>query len=543
MQKDVIYIDVEDDITSIIGKIKASEHEIVALVPPKRTGAIQSAVNLKLVHRAAERADKRLVVISNNAALAALAGAAGIPVAKNLQSRPELAEMTALKVDDDDDIIDGAADAAASGDKDKSVDKAVDSIAAVESENGAPKDGDSKKKPTAGGKKKAIIPDFNKFRKKFFIILAAVVLLVGFGVWALVFAPRASITISAQTSQVAVNTQISASDAASTSLDDGTIKSTTKTSEAAVSKSFTATGTKDVGEKATGRVRFTASSVDAIADGTTIAAGTTITSSSGATYVTNSTATISATSTRNAISGNYASATVAVTATESGTKYNGASGSATGPSGVKTSFVDATSGGTDKTVAIVTQSDIEAATADLVSDTDKNAAKAALEKEFGSDYVIIDSSFATDTSGLSVPAVDSEADSGTATISGNVKYTLTAISNDELDTFLDAYFEQQIDGKSNQKVYSNGASSVSLTNVSLSDGTATATLTTNGKIGPKIDEDAVKEYAKGKQLGEVHEYVKKIDGVNSVDVKFSPFWVGKVPNDTNKITIQFDVDE
>ena len=30
MQKDVIYIDVEDDITAIIGKIKAAEHEIVA---------------------------------------------------------------------------------------------------------------------------------------------------------------------------------------------------------------------------------------------------------------------------------------------------------------------------------------------------------------------------------------------------------------------------------------------------------------------------------------------------------------------------------
>ena len=87
MQKDVIYIDVEDDITAIIGKIKAAEHEIVALVPPKRTGAIQSAVNLKLVQRAAERADKHVVIISNNAALTALAGAAHIPVAKNLQSR------------------------------------------------------------------------------------------------------------------------------------------------------------------------------------------------------------------------------------------------------------------------------------------------------------------------------------------------------------------------------------------------------------------------------------------------------------------------
>ena len=32
MQKDVIYIDVEDDVTSIIGKIKAANSNIVALV-------------------------------------------------------------------------------------------------------------------------------------------------------------------------------------------------------------------------------------------------------------------------------------------------------------------------------------------------------------------------------------------------------------------------------------------------------------------------------------------------------------------------------
>ena len=108
MQKDVIYIDVEDDITAIIGKVKAAQHKIVALVPPKRIGAIQSAVNLKLVHRAAETADKRLVIISNNAALIALAGSAGIPVSKNLQSKPELAEIPALELDEGDDVIDGA---------------------------------------------------------------------------------------------------------------------------------------------------------------------------------------------------------------------------------------------------------------------------------------------------------------------------------------------------------------------------------------------------------------------------------------------------
>ena len=106
MQKDVIYIDTEDDITAIISKVRASEHKIVALVPPKRIGAIQSAVNLKLVQRAAKNADKKLVIISSNTALMALAGSADIPVAKNLQSKPEVAEVPALDVDGED-VIDG----------------------------------------------------------------------------------------------------------------------------------------------------------------------------------------------------------------------------------------------------------------------------------------------------------------------------------------------------------------------------------------------------------------------------------------------------
>ena len=88
MQKDVIYIDVEDDITAIIGKLKASKQKIVALVPPKRIGVLQSAVNLRLLARSAEQQDKRLVIITGNQALSGLAASAAIPVAKNLQSKP-----------------------------------------------------------------------------------------------------------------------------------------------------------------------------------------------------------------------------------------------------------------------------------------------------------------------------------------------------------------------------------------------------------------------------------------------------------------------
>ena len=538
MQKDVIYIDVEDDITAIISKMKASQSEIVALVPPKRIGAIQSAVNLKLVQRAAERANKHLVIISNNAALAALAGAANIPVAKNLQSRPEIAEVPALKVDEDDDIIDGSVQA-------KSDDKKPESVDAVESEGGT-KNSDGKKAPASGAKKDKkkmpSIPDFNKFRKKFFIILVAVVLLIAGSVWAFVIAPRAEIVIAAQTSQVAVNTQIKASDAAATSLEEGTIKTTTKTSETPVSKTIAATGTKDVGTKATGTIRIvpTRDTISDIVDhDVTVAAGTEVSSSSGALYRTDSAVTFTYSSLQSTRKG----VTVGITAAENGAKYNGASGSATGLSGFTASFTTSTSGGTDKTVTVVQQSDIDSTKANLVSDAEKDAAKKALLAQFGKDAKIIEESFTADLGGVTIPAAGTEAPDGKATVGGAIKYSVKAVVKNDLNLFLDAYFKQQIDGKDNQKVYSNGASSVSLTNVTIAGDAITAKLTANGKIGPKIDEAAIKDYVKSKRIGEVQEYVKAIDGVKSVDVNFSPFWVHKVPGDIKKITVKFVVDE
>ena len=44
MNKDVIYIEPEDDITDIITKIEKSKEKIVALVPPKKAGVFRSVV-------------------------------------------------------------------------------------------------------------------------------------------------------------------------------------------------------------------------------------------------------------------------------------------------------------------------------------------------------------------------------------------------------------------------------------------------------------------------------------------------------------------
>jgi hypothetical protein len=168
MNKDVIYIDVEDDITAIISKVKASKEKIVALVPPKRIGVLQSAVNLRLLGRAAEQSDKHLVVITSNHALMSLAASAKLPVAKNLQSKPELAPIAALEVDDGEDIIDGN-DLPIGEHARQSGDEMVDAISAAPVISSAelarpPKVGEAAK--TGRAKSGINVPNFNTFRKK-----------------------------------------------------------------------------------------------------------------------------------------------------------------------------------------------------------------------------------------------------------------------------------------------------------------------------------------------------------------------------------------
>ncbi|MCY1554205.1 hypothetical protein D9M68_907610 [compost metagenome] len=69
------------------------------------------------------------------------------------------------------------------------------------------------------------------------------------------------------------------------------------------------------------------------------------------------------------------------------------------------------------------------------------------------------------------------------------------------------------------------------------------TVTATGKIGPNIKDSDVKEQAKGKRYGEVQSQIESIQGVRDVDVKFWPFWVTVVPNDVNKVNVEFKLNE
>ena len=82
--RDTVYVDSDDDVTSLIERVVASGQSVVALVPSAKRGVLNSLVNLKLIRRAAERAHKKITVVTTESALISMASSLNIPVAKSV---------------------------------------------------------------------------------------------------------------------------------------------------------------------------------------------------------------------------------------------------------------------------------------------------------------------------------------------------------------------------------------------------------------------------------------------------------------------------
>lgn len=74
-----LYLDLDDEITAVIDRLSSVEGDEVTLVVPKGAVVLQSAVNLKLLKKAAARHQKKLVLVTRDETGLNLAARAGIP--------------------------------------------------------------------------------------------------------------------------------------------------------------------------------------------------------------------------------------------------------------------------------------------------------------------------------------------------------------------------------------------------------------------------------------------------------------------------------
>ena len=555
--RDLIYVDTDDDITSIVSKIKASKDGVVALVPPKRIGVLQSVVNLKLLQRAAKLAKKHLVIVTTDSSLVNLASGLAIPIAKNINAQAKIPETT--DADDISDVIDGddvfvakSNDDLGGAVEDKEISAAV---AAIETDdrirNDRDADGipdDEQVEPKKPVKKSVKVPSINGLRKKILIGGGAAVLVIGFLIWALVFAPFASIVIKAKTSIVEVEKTLSLIPSGDKDAANGLLQPVVKQQKSTDKVEFEATGTKEVGERATGTVAFCydAQPYDSQTSDPNIVslkAGARL-FADGVLFSTDGPVDIKGGQDRSGKCVTYYSVkATAVNIGEESNVENNTQFTVSGQSDLIAVAKGAFTGGSKRTVKVVQQSDVDKAVDELDETGEPDKIKKELRDQMAETTVVVDSSFTTSRGDVQLsPGIGEEVKEGEkAAASVETTYTMIGINKKDLGEIVDAQVAEQVD-EDKQKVYDNGLDEVKFSDFQITENGYTVTIMTEAHIGPVIDENEVKKQAKDKKSEEIKALINQIDGVADVNVTMSPFWVTSVGSE-NKIKVEFEITE
>lgn len=553
--KDTIYIDLDDEITSIIDKVENAKSDVVALVLPKRATVLQSIVNMRLLKRATEKANKEVVLVTSESAISPLAGAAGLHVAKNLQSKPvipvspipvggseapqaetreaeeepaelgepeEEAEVPA-KIDYDKPI----GELAAAHDGDEAID--------LDDESDGEKTKAEKKAAKPTKDKRLKIPDFDKFRLMLGGGLLLLIGLIVFMFFAVKVLPKAAITI--KTTSIPVLADFNATADGNTKTYDeakAVLPATLQSKDQTVTQNVNATGQQNNGDKATGSVTMSAGACSATVPADVVA-GSGL-SNNGLTFITQQKTSFAPVVAGGKCTFQSTSATP-ITAQGGGSKYNlsSATFSVAGRSDVSAS--GSTSGGTDNNTTVLSQGDVDAVKQKLTSaETDKFTKdfKKSLDDQ---GYYIIDSTYKlSDPTVTSTPAVGQPAT--TASVTAKINHSVLTIRKDDLRKLTTAQLNKQIDTKTQKISSSDVLSGLGVSVLSQSaPNVAALKVSSNTTAVPILDIPGIKKSVGGKKEGDIRNDLSRIQGVKEVDVKMSPFWVSKAPAKPSKITV------
>jgi len=80
MEVRILYLDVDDEITTAAARVRASEGTRVGMVLPYGSRLATSRINFRLLARDATLNGKRLAIVASDAATRALAASAGLPI-------------------------------------------------------------------------------------------------------------------------------------------------------------------------------------------------------------------------------------------------------------------------------------------------------------------------------------------------------------------------------------------------------------------------------------------------------------------------------
>jgi hypothetical protein len=96
----IIYLESDEEVTSVVDKMRKTEFNKVVLVIPKEASLLQSVINLKLLKRQAQNLDKQLAIVTNDKTGRSLAQKVGLLASAKLEEVVNEAEFVPVPLED-----------------------------------------------------------------------------------------------------------------------------------------------------------------------------------------------------------------------------------------------------------------------------------------------------------------------------------------------------------------------------------------------------------------------------------------------------------
>ncbi|OQA52594.1 MAG: hypothetical protein BWY43_00465 [candidate division WS2 bacterium ADurb.Bin280] len=576
-----LYLEADEEITSVIDKLKGLETASVGLVIPKGSMIAQSLVSLKLLQKEAKKLSKKIAIVTSDEVGRNLAAQVGLDVYSDVKSRTPLVikqdfdedqSKEPIEIDSKNEVASeektskeelAQKDEAEEFDREslpkeftihrydeddsppeKEEEPPSDSLPAssVETPSDAspqPSEEEFVKRPVGDLKQEADrheqesarpirYEDIKNSRTKrnrvdrrrvIYIAVASIAFLALLLLTDLLIA-RLVVTIKVDADEINKNVELVVEkDRKEISASEGIIPGTLVSKESEFEKTISSSGEKNVGEKAKGIVVFkNESGVDE-----EIAGGTSLKSSNSVEFTLDSSITVPKATLNSAGDKVLGQASGAITAKEAGAQANMSSSTTYAIVGKsKITVSGSTSGGVTKKVKIVTKSDIERGKSELQDANKDKLINDAKSENQGKTF--LDEAGTVELTEYSVSkSVDDEADNFVA--KGKLRYSVLVFDVNDLREAAFAKVESDLEGEKGLVKTESDEVNPSITENQINVGKMKLSVDVKSHVGPKIDIARQSLALRAKPLKTVKQKLGELEGVEIGQVNLSPSWV------------------
>jgi hypothetical protein len=534
MERIPIYLESDDEITSVVDKLKSAEGVSLDIVIPKEAIMLQSVINLKLLKRQAESLGKEITIVTTDKVGQKLAEQIGIPVVAKEGQEPKEVNMSEVEKpafsEDDIEV------------KQVPIVPDVPNVVGEEKRGGVVEETKEVVTPSTGAQTPSGKKGWFGSHKKGIWIAAGFVILA-LAILAYIFVPLANITLKLAAENKTLDLTFTADKAATeVSTEENKIPAREVVEELEKEETFQATGKKDVGEKATGKVKICNKEDDV---SFTFTGGSKITDAAGKIYKTQTNVIVPEAGIGGGDVEEKCSAEVTVVADKPGANYNK---STTGDvysvpvtGAYRALSTTPFTGGSTKEITYILATDIKSAKAKLTETMNtelKTKVNDALE---GGESLLEGALKVEEVSAEPSSAVGAEVSEFKLKMKS--KATALVFKQDDLKKLAEGVLAQEI-GATKEIVEADSlVSEAKLQKLDIKAGTVEATLAGEAYIATKINQDELKNSINGDPQAVAENYLNNLEGIDEVQFRFFPSFYKRVPRINSHIYFKIEMNK